>query len=286
MEQSSGFENSGFASKRKRTRKSTSLRKFGQRNGENNRTGLEEISPSIEVTAQSCFTFGNSRPFFYPAPATASLSDCIQESKPANSLRGETSMRILKLLCTFVFVALLFAMPSHAQRIELFGGYTFVRAPVTFSQTPQGACVITGCPTTFTTQNLNLNGWNVGGAFKVLGPLALKADFADTSGSFQGANTHLKTYLIGPQLRFPGPISPFAHFLIGGAHESTTSSIGPLITASPTRNAFATTLGGGLDLKVLPFISLRPIQIDYLLTHFNSNTQNQFRYSAGIVLRF
>lgn len=195
-------------------------------------------------------------------------------------------MRILTFLCAFTFVALLFAMPSHAQGIEVFGGYTFVRAPVTFSQTPQGACVITGCTTTFTTRNLNLNGWNVGGAFKVLGPLALAADYSDTSGSFQGANTHLKTYLIGPQLRFPGPISPFAHFLIGGAHESTTSSTGPLITASPTRNAFATTLGGGLDLKVLPFISLRPVQIDYLLTHFNSNTQNQFRYSAGIVLRF
>ena len=210
-------------------------------------------------------------------------------SKNANQptlSEGGTSLRILTLLCTFAFVALLFAIPSNAQRIELFGGYTFVRAPVTFSQTPLGTCVITGCPTTITTQNLNLNGWNVGGAFKVLGPLALKADFADTSGSFQGANTHLKTYLIGPQLRFPGPISPFAHFLIGGAHESTNSSTGPLITASPTRNAFATTLGGGLDLKVLPFISLRPIQIDYLLTHFNSNTQNQFRYSAGVVLRF
>ena len=196
-------------------------------------------------------------------------------------------MRILKLLCTFTFAALLFAMPSNGQGIELFGGYTFVRAPVTFSQTPQGACVITGCPIITTTRNLNLNGWNVGGAFKVLGPLALKADFADTSGSFQGANTHLKTYLIGPQLRFPGPISPFAHFLIGGAHESTTTSTsGPITTTSPTRNAFATALGGGLDLKVFPFISVRPIQIDYLLTHFNSNTQNQFRYSAGIVLRF
>ena len=195
-------------------------------------------------------------------------------------------MRIFKFLCILAFVAFPLAIPSHAQRIELFGGYSYVRAPVTFTQSPQGACLITGCPTTTTTRNLNLNGWNVGGAFKVLGPLALKADFADTSGSFHGANTHLKTYLIGPQLRFPGPISPFAHFLIGGAHESTDSANGPIITTSPTRNAFATTLGGGLDLKVLPFISLRPIQIDYLLTHFNSNTQNQFRYSAGIVLRF
>jgi opacity protein-like surface antigen len=195
-------------------------------------------------------------------------------------------MRILTLLSAFVLVALLGPISSHAQGIELFGGYSFVRASVTYTQTPQGTCVITGCPTTTTTRNVNFNGWNVGGAFKVLGPLALAADFSDTSGSFQGAHTHLKTYLAGPQLRFPGPISPFAHFLLGGAHESTTSSTGLVTTASPTSNAFATTLGGGLDLKVLPFISVRPIQIDYLLTHFNSKTQNQFRYSAGIVLRF
>jgi hypothetical protein len=195
-------------------------------------------------------------------------------------------MRILTLLSVFVLVALFGAIPSQAQGIELFGGYSFVRPSVTYTQTPQGTCVITGCPATTTTRNVNFNGWNVGGAFKVLGPLAVAADFSDTSGSFQGANTHLKTYLLGPQLRFPGPISPFAHFLVGGAHEATSSAVGLVTISSPTQNAFATTLGGGLDLKVLPFISVRPIQIDYLLTHFNSNTQNQFRYSGGIVLRF
>jgi hypothetical protein len=195
-------------------------------------------------------------------------------------------VRILTFLCAFVFVAFLFAIPSHAQSIELFGGYSFVRPQVTYSQTPQGACVITGCVTTTTTQNLNFNGWEVGGAFKVLGPLALAADYSDTSGSFQGAHTHLRTYLVGPQLRFPGPISPFAHFLVGGAHESTTAIVGPITTFSPTQNGFATALGGGLDLKLLPLLSVRPIQIDYLLTHFNSKTQNQFRYSVGIVVRF
>ena len=196
-------------------------------------------------------------------------------------------MRILTYLCSFVFVAFLFSMPSYAQGIELFGGYSFVRPQVTYSQTPQGTCVITGCVTTTTTRNLNFNGWEVGGAFKVLGPLALAADYSDTSGSFQGAHTHLRTYLAGPQLRFPGPISPFAHFLVGGAHESTSSAVvGPITTSSPTRNAFATALGGGLDLKFLPLLWVRPIQIDYLLTHFNSKTQNQFRYSAGVVVRF
>ena len=196
-------------------------------------------------------------------------------------------MRIFTFLCTFVFVAFLFAAPSHAQSIELFGGYSFVRPSVTYLQAPQGTCIITGCPpTTITTRALNFNGWEVGGALKFLGPLAIAADYSDTSGSFQGAHTHLKTYLFGPQLRFPGPISPFAHFLVGGAHESTSSAVGLITTSSPTQNAFATALGGGLDLKVLPLLSVRPIQIDYLLTHFNSKTQNQFRYSAGIVVHF
>jgi hypothetical protein len=195
-------------------------------------------------------------------------------------------MRFFTFLCAFVFAAFLFPTPSHAQKIELLGGYSFVRAPVTFTQTPQGTCPITGCPISFVTPKLNLNGWEVSGAYKILGPVALAADFSDTSGSFHGAQTHLKTYLFGPQLRFPGPISPFAHLLIGGAHESTSTAFGVVITSSPTQSGFATVLGGGLDLKVLPFISVRPVQLDYLLTHFNSKTQNQFRYSAGIVVRF
>lgn len=195
-------------------------------------------------------------------------------------------MRIFAFLCSLVLVAFLFATPSHAQSIEVFGGYSFVRPSVTYTQTPQGTCVITGCVTTTITRNLNFNGWEVGGAYKLLGPVALAADFSDTSGSFHGADTHLKTYLFGPQVRFPGPISPFAHFLVGGAHESTSSGLGPIITSSPTQNAIATAVGGGLDLKVLPLLSVRPIQIDYLLTHFNSKIQNQFRYSAGIVVHF
>jgi hypothetical protein len=187
----------------------------------------------------------------------------------------------------FVAVAGLFVLflagRTNAQAVELFGGYSIVRAPVTFSET--SVCAIPACPTATNTPKLNLNGWEVAGAFRVLGPLKLAADFSGTSGSFQGANTHLQTYLVGPQLRFPGPISPYAHFLVGVAHEAIGASASSL-TSGPTQNAFASAVGGGLDLKVLPFISLRPIQIDYLLTHFNSTTQNQFRYSAGLVVHF
>ncbi len=179
-------------------------------------------------------------------------------------------MRFFASIYILVFAALLFGTPSHAQSVELFGGYSFVRAPVTFTQTI--LCPVPGCPTGINTQNLNLKGWELGGAFKVFGPLALAADFGRTSGSFQGAN-------------MPGRISPFAHFLVGAAHESIDTSAGSL-TFGPTQSAFATALGGGIDLKVLPLLSIRPIQIDYLLTHFNSSAQNQFRVSTGIVVHF
>jgi hypothetical protein len=192
-------------------------------------------------------------------------------------------MRVFTSMAVAVLAFLFLAAPSQAQKIELFGGYSYVRPPVTFSQPI--LCPIPGCPNNPTTQTLNFNGWEVGGAFKLLGPLAAAADFSDTSGSFQGAHTHLRTYLFGPQLRFPGPVSPFAHFLVGGAHESSSTSSGS-ITFGPTQSAFATALGVGIDLKVLPFISIRPIQIDYLLTHFNSSNQNQPRVSAGIVVHF
>lgn len=192
-------------------------------------------------------------------------------------------MRLFASIYLLSFAILLFATTSHAQSVEVFGGYSFVRAPVTFTQTI--LCPVPGCPTGTSTHNLNLNGWQAGGALKILGPLALAADFSRTSGSFQGANTHLQTYLAGPQLRFPGRVSPFAHFLVGAAHESINTSAGSL-TFGPTQSAFATALGVGIDLKVLPLLSVRPIQIDYLLTHFNSGTQNQPRVSAGIVVHF
>jgi hypothetical protein len=181
-------------------------------------------------------------------------------------------MRILASIGTVLVAALLFAAPLRAQKVELFGGYSYVRAPVTVQNF---LCPVPGCPPT--TQHLNLNGWEASGAVKLFGPLAIAADYSDTSGSVLGVNTHLKTYLLGPHLRFPGPISPFAHFLVGGARESIGGG---------TQNAFATAVGGGLDLKVLPFISIRPIQFDYLLTHFNSTTQNQPRISAGVVVHF
>src|SRR5258708_3476834 len=106
-------------------------------------------------------------------------------------------MRFFRSIIAGTLFLFFLVTESYAQRVELFGGYSFVRAPVTFSEVI--SCSPPNCVTTSDTRKLNLNGWEVGGAFKVLGPLALAADFSETSASFRGANTHLQTYLVGPQ---------------------------------------------------------------------------------------
>jgi hypothetical protein len=109
--------------------------------------------------------------------------------------------------------------------------------------------------------------------------------------------SNLFTYMAGAQLRVPThTFKPFAEFLFGGA---LTNFHGNLVTAgvatnvNPTYNAFAMAVGGGLDIRMNKHLSIRPFQMDYLLTRFGNSlipggnhNQNNFRYSAGINLTF
>jgi len=49
-------------------------------------------------------------------------------------------------------------------------------------------------------------------------------------------------------------------------------------------------LGGGLDIPLTPHVSIRPAEVDYLLTQFSANnikaTQNNFRYMVGLNIGF
>src|SRR5229473_2087570 len=90
-----------------------------------------------------------------------------------------------------------------------------------------------------------------------------------------GAGANTVTYLFGPKFayRHSDKLTPYFHFLLGGAHLSGTS-------------AFALAFGGGFDAKVTPHVAIRLIQADYVLTKFNdgaNNRQNNARISAGIV---
>jgi hypothetical protein len=204
------------------------------------------------------------------------------------------SEKMRKLLWALVVLSLSFFFTSvaHAQdTVEVFGGYSYLRPPVSVIETilppacPIGILPPCGPITRTIATHPNLNGWELSGAFYPNKWLGAAADFSGHYGTAQGSSVHLQTYLFGPQIRLPGPVSPFAHVLIGGAHETLGGNANPGIS-SASASAFAAAVGAGIDIKVAPFASLRAIQLDYLVTRFGSTTQNQPRASAGVVFHF
>jgi hypothetical protein len=107
---------------------------------------------------------------------------------------------------------------------------------------------------------------------------------------------NLFTYMAGPQLRLPThTFKPFAEFLFGGAHTNTYTNLVKATGASvgPNNNAFAMAIGGGFDIRLNKNVSIRPFEMDYLLTRFGTSliqggnhNQNNFRYEAGINFTF
>jgi len=198
-------------------------------------------------------------------------------------------MRRLFVLLPLIAVLALVAGSAQAQdKIELFGGYSYVHAPTEWNEAV--LCPAPACPVTMVTPKLSLNGWEFSGAYKAKDWLGLGADFSSHYGSFNGASYHLQTYLFGPQISLPGKISPFAHLLVGGAHATSGVTLTPASALTPANgspsNGFATAVGVGIDIKIAPFVWVRPVQIDYLATRLNSSTQSQPRISTGVVLHF
>jgi hypothetical protein len=84
-------------------------------------------------------------------------------------------------------------------------------------------------------------------------------------------------------------LQPFGQVLVGIAHSSGTLAQGANTGSANAGAAFASNLGGGLDLNATRRFSVRLIEADYLLTPFNSgvnNHQNNLRIRAGVVLHF
>ncbi len=44
--------------------------------------------------------------------------------------------------------------------------------------------------------------------------------------------------------------------------------------------------GFGMDFVVRKHVSLRPVQVDYMISQLTYHSQNQFRVSTGIVFRW
>ena len=201
-------------------------------------------------------------------------------------------MRITKL---FVFsVVLLAGLAAWSQdfpRAEVAADYSYAR----FYPVSRG------------TQSLSLNGGGGALVVNVTHDIGIKMDlqgygsntFTWTSPLYGNlkAQGNLFTYLFGPQIKFRTPkFQPFAQVLLGGAHSNvygnlTRACAGSCTTSgTPAGDAFAMTVGGGIDIPINHAFQFRPVEIDYLMTRFtnqfNNSSQNNFRYSAGVNFTF
>lgn len=93
-------------------------------------------------------------------------------------------------------------------------------------------------------------------------------------------NATVSSVMFGPRVSVPiGRFTPFAHALLGISHIRDSGA------ASNSDTAFATAVGAGLDYKLIKGLAWR-FQGDELHTRFFGGTQDHFRFSTGIVLRF
>jgi opacity protein-like surface antigen len=182
-----------------------------------------------------------------------------------------------KVVVSLLVFASLFGVAAEAQErqpVEVFAGYSYVRAN----------------PATSSTNGFSLNGGSASISYNINNWLSGVADFGGYNNSSilgSGVNGTVATYLFGPRVSYRrfSRVTPFGEVLFGGAH------VGTNVFSTSSQNAFAMTVGGGLDYRLSSHLSVRAAKVDYLLTRFaepamGTQNQNNLRVSTGIVLRF
>ncbi|MCL5670961.1 MAG: hypothetical protein M1423_06665 [Acidobacteria bacterium] len=187
-----------------------------------------------------------------------------------------------------LLVTLLITLPQTVeaqqfQGIEFFGGYSYLQNNLSSTYSPFYIA-----PTPFGS-NFALNGWQASITEKATDWLGLTQEFGGHYGTkqLQGINNHFSTFSIlsGPRFYYPGlkGVTPFVHALFG--YEQTTVELkGPNLKV--TGNSYAMAFGGGIDAGISRRLAIRLLQVDYYRPQVFGNSQNDLRFSAGIVLRF
>ena len=197
------------------------------------------------------------------------------------------------LVVALVFVLGMTAFAQEYPKVEVPVGFSFVNVH------PNQAGIT----------SFNVFGGGGGFVYNFTSLLGIKADFMGyTQGSGQkfyqdgqlvgNVSGNLFTYMFGPQIKkHSGKFQPFGEALFGAAHTNLDANLckleGGCLSGNGSNNGFAMEYGLGLDIPITKTIQLRPVEVDYLYTHFGSNhiagasaSQNNFKYFAGVNFTF
>jgi opacity protein-like surface antigen len=202
-------------------------------------------------------------------------------------------------------------------KVEVFGGYSFLRASTGGLTSSTLDLQLHQNPGTFGVGS-NFNGWNAEAQYNFDRWIGIVADFGGqygtpitASGTVSGLPTMSRyTFMAGPVIsyRTKAKLTPFVHALFGYDRASLGAStiIGtssPVTSFASTYTDFAFALGGGVDYKLSRRFALRLGQLDFFHTTLDLNSlygsaygagrfqglatqENNLRFSTGFVLRF
>jgi hypothetical protein len=164
------------------------------------------------------------------------------------------------------------AQEIETPRVELYGGYDYVH----YNANP----TIRGVSSSVSYGANGMSGQVVYNPFSRFGIVGELCGYRLTRTGRDP--TYQVSYLFGPRVSLRHHVvAPFAQVLCGGVWAADGVTLGPV-------SAFGMTAGGGIDLRVSRYFTVRPLQAEYFMSKFPdgaNNRQNNFRCGAGIVLR-
>jgi opacity protein-like surface antigen len=199
-------------------------------------------------------------------------------------------MKKLSLLASLVVLCLPLAASAQeaAPKVEISGGYSFLRLNL--------GATVSGVPGVADSGHLDLHGFNAsfaGNVARHVGIVSEVSRYTKSASAFAPASVlgnlsgdvSVLTLLFGPRVTLHrGKGEPFVHALFGAAR-ATAAASGPGLSQNAVGYAFAYALGGGFDFKVHNNFAIRLAQLDYLGARAGGDGLNNFRYSAGVVIR-
>ncbi len=174
----------------------------------------------------------------------------------AGRVPGRAAVAVMVML---IFCGNLRAGAQDMPRMQVFGGYSYTR----FDSQSFGFSSPTG-----------LNGYTFSPAFNLIRGFGVAAEL---SGQY-GSKLNLRDIAVGPQFLYPwGKTLFFGRLLVGDART--------LVRVANTEGdtARAVVAGGGMDVGISSRFALRVFQVDYVHSTLFNDTQNNLRFSTGLV---
>ena len=172
-------------------------------------------------------------------------------------------MRRIAIVVAFVFAGVASAAAQETPTVEVFAGGMYVKGDA-------GG------------KGVSLRGWNLSVAENVNHWFGGAIDVSGAYGSPAGIREFEHSIVGGPVFSHrKGSLTPFAHAMIGAIRNSRG-----YLGASVGATRFTAIFGGGLDYKIRDHIAIRIFQADYQVTPYFNQRQDNYRVSAGVVLRW